>query len=185
MKKAECRRTDSFELCGVGEDSLEDSKEIKPVNPKGNKPWIFTGRTDAETPVVWPPDAKSQLTGKDPDAGKDWGQEEEGKTEDEMVGWYHWLSGHELEDTLRDGEGQGGLARWSPWGRKESDTTEQLNNKNATKASIIPPLPNHSTLQAGMVLNNSQKPALTWARGRGSALQGCRTPESYPAAGTP
>ena len=79
----------------------------------------------------------------------------------------------------------GDLHGLCPWGGKNSDTTEQLNNKNATKASIIPPLPNHSTLQAGMVLNNSQKPALTWARGRGSALQGCRTPESYPAAGTP
>ena len=120
-------------FCTVVLESPLDCRENKPVNPKGNKPWIFIGRTDAEAeaPILWLPDTKSQLIGKDPDAGKDWGQEEEGKTEDEMVGWYHWLSGHELEDTLRDGEGQGGLARWSPWGRKESDTTWQLNNSSS------------------------------------------------------
>ena len=84
----------------VLEKTLEsplDSKEIQPVHPKGNQPWIFTGRADAEAPILWPPDAKSQLTGKDPDAGKDWGQEEKGMTEDEMVGWHHWLNGHEFE----------------------------------------------------------------------------------------
>ena len=76
-----------------------DSEEIKPVNPKENQPWIFIGRTDAEVeaPVLWPPNAKSRLPGKDLDAGKDWGQEEKGATEDEMLGWYHWLSGHEFE----------------------------------------------------------------------------------------
>ena len=84
------------------EKSLEsplDSKEIKPVNPKGNQPGIFIGRTDAEveTPIVWPPDGKNWLNGKDPDAGKDWRQEEKGTTEDEMVWWHHWLDGHELE----------------------------------------------------------------------------------------
>ena len=94
-----------------------DSKVIKPVSPKGNQPWIFIGRTDAETecPVLWPPDLKSQLIGKDPDAGKDWGQDEKGVTEDEMVGWHHWLNGHEFKQTLGDGEGQGSLAGCSPW----------------------------------------------------------------------
>ena len=86
----------------VLEKTLEsplDSKEIQTVHPKGNQPWIFIGRTDAETeaPILWPPDVKSWLTGKDPDAGKDWGQEEKGVTEDEMVVWHHWLNGHEFE----------------------------------------------------------------------------------------
>ena len=104
-------------------------KEIKPVIPKGNQPWIFTGRTDAEpeAPVLWPPDAKSQLTGKDPDAGKDWRPMEKGTTEKEMVRWHHQLNGQEFEQTPGDGEGQGILAHWSPWGCKESDTTKQLN----------------------------------------------------------
>ena len=88
-------------ICDVGEDSWEslDSKEIKPVNPNRNQPWIFFGRTDAEAeaPVLWPPDVKSQLTGKAPDAGKDWGQEEKGVMEGEMVGWRHWLDGYESE----------------------------------------------------------------------------------------
>ena len=88
----------------VMEKTLEsplDSKELKPVNPKGNQPWIFIGRTvaKAEAPILWPPDAKSQLTGKGPDAGKDWGQEEKGTTEDEMVGWHHWPNGHEFKQT--------------------------------------------------------------------------------------
>ena len=115
----------------VLEKTLEsplDCKEIKPINPKGNQSWIFFGRTDAEAPVLWPPDMKSGLSRKDPDARKDWGQEEKGMTEDEMVGWYHGLSGHELAQTLGDGEGQGSLACCSPWGCKESDTTERLNN---------------------------------------------------------
>ena len=85
-----------------------DSKEIKWVNPKGNQPCIVTGRTDveAEAPVLWPPNAKSRLMWKDPDAGKDWRQEKKGSTENEMVGWHHWLNGHEFEWTLGDGEGQ-------------------------------------------------------------------------------
>ena len=88
-----------------------DSKEIKPVNPEGNQAWIFTGRTDAEAeaPILWPPDAKNWLTGKDPDAGKDWGQEEKGTTEEEMVRWHHQLTGHEFEQTLGDSGGQGSL----------------------------------------------------------------------------
>ena len=97
-----------------------DSKEIKPVNPTGNQPWIFIGRTDAEaeTPILWPPDAKNWLTGKDPDAGQDWGQEEKGTTEDEMVGWNHWLNGHEFEQALGDVEGQESLVCCSPSGHR-------------------------------------------------------------------
>ena len=110
-------------------ESPLDCKVIKPVNPKGNQSWIFIGRTDAEAPIIWPPDARSQLTGKDPDAGKDWRQEEEGTTEDEVVGWHHQLNGHELEQALGDGEGQGSLGCCGPQGCKESDTTEQLKNK--------------------------------------------------------
>ena len=103
-----------------------DSKEIQPVHPKGNQSRIFTGRTDAEaeTPIIWPPDAKSWLTGKDPDAGKDWRWEEKGMTEDEMVGWHHWLDGRGSGWTPGVGDGKGGLACCSPWGHKESDTTE-------------------------------------------------------------
>ena len=101
----------------------------KDVNPKGNQPWIFIGRTNAETeaPVLWPPDGKSWLIGKDPDAGRDWGQEEKGTTEDEMAGWHHWLDGRESEWTPGDGDEQGGLVCCDSWGRKESDMTEWLN----------------------------------------------------------
>ena len=116
----------------VLEKTLEsplDSKEIKPVNPKGNQSWIFIRRTDveAETPILWSPDVKNWLLGKDPDAGKDWRQEEKSMTEDEMFGWHHWIDGHEFEQALGIGDGQGGLACCSPWGHKELDTTEQLN----------------------------------------------------------
>ena len=118
--------------CGAGEKTLEsplDTKEIKPVSPKGNQPWIFIGRTDAEASILWPPDAKKWVIRKDPDAGKDWGQEK-GMTEDEMVGGHHWLNRHEFEQALGDGEEQGSLACCSLWGHKEPDTTEQLNNNN-------------------------------------------------------
>ena len=106
-------------------ESPLDSKEIKPVNPKGNQSWIFIGRTDGEdeAPKFWPPDAKSWLPEKDPDAGKDCGQEDKGTTEDEMVGWHHWLNGHEFEQALGVGDGPGSLARCSSWGCKESDRT--------------------------------------------------------------
>ena len=115
----------------VLEKTLEsplDCKKIKPVNPKGNQSWIFIGRTDAEAeiPILWPPDAKSQLIRKDFDAGKDWWEEEKEMTEDEMVGWHHWLDGHEFEQSSWI-DGQGSLACYSPWGRNELDTTEQLN----------------------------------------------------------
>ena len=108
--------------CGVGKDSWGslDCKEVQPVHPKGNQSWIFIGRTDAEagTPILWPPDAKSWLTGKDPDAGRDWGQEEKGTTEDEMVGWHHCLNGYEFGWTPGVGDGQGGLACCGSWGRR-------------------------------------------------------------------
>ena len=99
---------------------LLDGKEINPVNLKGNRPWIFIGRSvaEAEASVLWPPDAKSQLFGKDPDAGKDWRQMEKGTTEKEMVRRHHQLNGQEFEQTPGDGEGQGILAHCSPWGRK-------------------------------------------------------------------
>ena len=103
-------------------ESPLDSKEIQPVHPKRNQSWIFIARTDAEaeTPTLWPPDAKSGLTGKDPDPGKEWRQEDEGMTEEEMTGWHHQVNGHEFEQTLKDSEGQGSLACCSPWGCKES-----------------------------------------------------------------
>ena len=110
-------------------ESPLDCMEIKPVHRKGNQSWIFIGRTDAEAeaPILWPPDAKNWLIGKDLDAGKDWRQEEKGTTEDEMAGWHHRLSGHESEQILGNSERQGNLACYSPWGRKESDSTEWLN----------------------------------------------------------
>ena len=110
----------------VLEKTLEsplDSKEIKPVNLKGNQPWIFVGRIDAEAPRLWSPDAKNWLIRKDPDVEEDWSQEEKGVTEDEMVGWHHRLKGHKFEQTPGDSEGQRSLACCSPWGNKELDTT--------------------------------------------------------------
>ena len=116
----------------VLEKTLEsplDCKEIQPVNPTGNQSWIFIGMSDAEpeAPILWPPDVKNWLLRKDPDAGKDWRQEEKGMTEDEMVGWHYLLYGHEFEQSLRVGDGQGSLVYYSPQGCKESDTTEWLN----------------------------------------------------------
>ena len=116
----------------VLEKTLEsplDCKEIQPVHSKGDQPWVFIRRTDAkaETPVSWPPHTKSWLIGKDSDAGRDWGQEEKGMTEDEMAGWHHWLDGHEFGWTLGVVDGQGGLVCCNSWGCKESDMTEHLN----------------------------------------------------------
>ena len=116
----------------VLEKTLEsplDCKEIQPVHPKADQSWVFIGGTDveAETPILWPPDAESWLIWKDPDAGKDWGQEEKGMTEVEMVGWHHRLDGLESEWTPGDGDGQGGLVYCASWGLKELDTTERLN----------------------------------------------------------
>ena len=116
----------------VLEKTLEsplDYKEIQPVRSKGDQSWVFIGRTDveAETPILWPPDVKNWLIGKDPVAGKDWGEEEKGTTEDEVAGWHHQLDGRESEWTLGVGDGQGGLACCNLWGRNKSDMTEQLN----------------------------------------------------------
>ena len=112
-----------------------DCKEIQPVHSEGDQPWDFFGRNDAkaETPVLWPPHAKNWLIGKVSDAGRDWGQEEKGMTEDEMAGWHHWLNGRESEWTPGVGDGQWGLACWDSWGRKESDTTDwtELNWMNS------------------------------------------------------
>ena len=104
-------------------------KEIQPAHPKGDQSWVFIGRTDvgAETPILWSPHAKSWLIGKDPDAGRDWGQEEKGTTEDEMAGWHYWLNGHEFEWTPGVGDGQEGLVCCGSWGCEELDMTEQLN----------------------------------------------------------
>ena len=117
--------------CGVGVDSESslDCKEVQLVHPKGNQSWVFIGRSDAkaETPVLWPPHAKSWLIGKDFDAGRDWGKEAKGMTEDETAGWHHWLSGHEFEWTPGVGDEQGSLVCCDSWGGKESDTTERLN----------------------------------------------------------
>ena len=114
----------------VLEITLLDCKEIKPVNLKGNQPWIFIGRidTEAEAPILWPPDAKNQLIEKDPDAGKDWREEEKRATEDEMVVWHHRPNGHEFQQIPGNGEGQGSLVCRSPRGHEESDTTWWLNN---------------------------------------------------------
>ena len=125
----------------VLEKTLEsplDCKEIKPVNPKGNQSWIFTGRTDAEaeTPILWPPDVKNGLLPNDPNAREDWGQEEKGTIEDELVRWHQWLDGHEFEQAPGVGDGQGGLACCSLWGCKESDMTEWLNWKHQSTPSV-------------------------------------------------
>ena len=127
-------------LTVVLEKTLEsplDCKEIKPVHPKGNQPWIFIGRTDAEveTPRLWPADVNSRLIGKDPDSGKDRGEEEKEVTKNEMVGRHHWLNGHAFAQTAEDSEGQRSLPCCSSWGHKELDNTWQLKKKN-NKASV-------------------------------------------------
>ena len=131
-KKTEHGRTDALQLwCWKRLLRVQGTfcKEIQPVHSEGDQPWDFFGRTDAKVQalVLWPPHAKSWLIGKDSDAGRDWGQEEKGTTEDEMAGWHHWLDGRESEWTLGVGDGQGGLACCDSWGRKESNTTEWLN----------------------------------------------------------
>ena len=130
LKTADHQRNDTFKLwCWRRSKSPLDCKEIEPVHPKGNQSWVFIGRTDveAETSILWPPDVKSWLTWKDPDAGKDWGQEEKGMTEDEMVREHHQLNGHGFGWTLGVGDGQGGLACYGSWDCKESETTERVN----------------------------------------------------------
>ena len=133
VKKGECQRINAFELWTVVlEKTLAsplDCKEIQAVHPKGDQPCVFIGRTDleADTPILWPPDAKIWLTEKEPDGGEDWGQEEKGEREGEMVGWHHRLDGHWFAWTPGFVDGQGDLVYCGSWGRKESETTEWLN----------------------------------------------------------
>ena len=138
IKKAECQR---ILWTVVLEETLEsplDCKEIKPLNSKGNQSLRFIGRTDveAETPVLWPPNGKSWLTGKDPDAGKYRRQEEKGMTEDEMDGWHHRLNGYEFQQASGVSDGEGSLVCCSPWGHKESDTTEHPNWITFNQSSV-------------------------------------------------
>ena len=113
--------------------------KIQPVHPKGDQSWVFSGRTDAkaETPILWQPHSKSWPIGKDPDPGRDWGQEEKGMTKDEMAGWHHRLNGHESEWTAGVGDGQGGLECCSSWGCKEWDTTERLNWTELKRVQLL------------------------------------------------
>ena len=122
-------------------DSPLDGKEIKLVHPKGNQPWMFTGRTDteAEAPILWPPNAKSQLIGKDPAAGKDWGQEKR-VTEGEMVGWHYWLNGQDFEQAPGDSGGQKSLVCCSPGGRKKSTRLSDWTISSPSWTSFPPPL---------------------------------------------
>ena len=124
--------------CESWTESPLDCKEIQPVHPKGNQSWMFIGRTDgeAETPIVWPPDVNIWLTGKDLDSGKDWRQEEKGTTEDETVGWHHRLNGHELEQALGVGDGQGSLVCCSAWGlqRVGQDWATELTENDFPKS---------------------------------------------------
>ena len=124
----QCKGAEKNNKLGKTKDLFKKIEDTK-GDTKWDQSWVFIGRTDveAETPILWPPDVESWLTWTDPDAGKDWGQEEKGTTEDEMAGWHHWLNGHEFEETPGVGDGQGGLACCSPWSCKESDTTQWLN----------------------------------------------------------
>ena len=135
-------------------ESPLDCKEIQSVHPKGDRSWVFIGRTDveAESPILWPPDAKSWPIWKDLDAGEDWGQEEKGMTENEMVGWHHWLHGHGFGWTPGVGDGQGGLVCCSSWGRKESDTTEWLNWTELKLATSFVQFPTYLPFSFGISL---------------------------------
>ena len=144
-----CRQLSAEELMLLNvalEKTLEsplDCKGIQPVHSKGDQSWVFIGRTnaEAETPILWPPHAKSWLIGKYPGAGRDWGQEEKGTTEDKMAGWHYWLDGRESGWTPRVGDGQGGQECCDSWGRKESDTTEWLNWTDTHLLELVLALP--------------------------------------------
>ena len=129
-------------------------KEIQPVHSKGDQPWVFFGRNDAkaESPVLWPPHAKSWLIGKDSDAERDWGQKEKGTTEDEMAGWHHWLDGRESEWTPGVGDGQGGLVCWDSWGRKELDMTELNWTDDFLGVTKAKSLLNHKNIEMYVVM---------------------------------
>ena len=153
IKKAEHWSIDVFELLKTLESPL-DCKEIKSVSPKGNQFWIFIGRTDAETPMLWSPDVKSWLIGKDPDVEKDWGDEEKGMTEDEMVGWHHQLNGHEFEHTPGVDDGQGSLVCYRPWGHRQPDMTEQLNWTELKESFRFFPQLNLNPLPVHLAINS-------------------------------
>ena len=147
------------------EETLEsplDCKNIQPVHPKADQSWVSIGRTDveADTPIFWPPDVKSWLTGKDPDAGKDWGQEEKGPTEDEMVGWHHQLNGHGFGWSPGVGDGQGGLLCCGSQGRKESDTTEGLNWTELNHLHSTTITPTTSTCSSLITQHDTDEPVL-------------------------
>ena len=156
--------------CGVGKDSWESLglQGDPTVHPKGNQSWIFIGRSDAEaeTLLLWPPDWKSWLIGKDSEAGKDWRQEK-GMTEDEMVGWLHWLNGYEFEQAPGVGDRQGSLACCSPWGLKESDMTEQL-NYNCTIWHIYTQIYRKKGFLGGSVVKNPPVKQDTWVQSLGT-----------------
>ena len=152
-------------------ESPMDCKEIQPVYPKGNQLWILPGRTDAEAeaPILWPPDAKNWILGKDPDSGKDWRQEEKGTTEDVMAGWHHWLNGHEFEQAPGVGDGQGSLAYCSPWDCKESDMTKWLNCSELKRMQIRGKLLgkttwNNNALKSWKLEEKKQYDRLDWNR---------------------
>ena len=151
IKIAEPQRIDVFELWfkNTTLESPLDCREIQPVYPKGNQSWIFIGRTDAEaeTPIFWPPDVKNWLIGKDLDAEKDWRWKEKGTTEDEMVGWHHWLDGHELEHTPSIGNGQRSLVYCSPWVAKSQTRLSEWTELNCVKARMF-----HSQNHLGKLL---------------------------------
>ena len=136
--------------------------DCKEIQPKGNQSWVFTGRTDveAETPILWLLDAKSTLTGKDPDTGKEWGWEENGTTEDEMVGWHHWLNGHGFGWIPGGGDGQGGLMCCGSWGHKQLDITEQLNWTDAGKGLPTLLIPQILGFYSNILLREASPPTL-------------------------
>ena len=152
----------------VLEETIEsplDCKEIQPVHPKGDQSWIFIRRTEAEaeTPILWPPDAKNWLIWKDPDAGKDWRREEKGTTEDGMVGWHHQLNGHEFGETPGVGDRQEDLACCSPWGHEEWDMTEQLNWTELKKEKVTKDGGNNKLMRINAVESSHGKLKQEWA----------------------
>ena len=146
----------------MGLESPMDCEKIQPVNPKGNQPWIFIKRTDAEaeTPILWPPDVKNWLIVKDPDAEKDWRQEEKGTAENEMIGWHHQLNGHEFEQALGLGDGQGSLASCSPWVRRELDMTGWLSFTHFTQKELTRQLPSDIEQPSCLALSRDPAPLL-------------------------
>ena len=155
-----------------------DCKEIQPVHPKGDQSWVFIGRIDAEaeTPILWLPHAKCWLIGKDPDAGRDWGQEEKRTTEDEIAGWHHRLDGHEFEWTPGVGDGQEGLACCNSWGCKESDMTERLNRTEMMASLVVQMVKSLPAIQETWVQSLDWKDPLEKRIATHSSILACRIP---------